>query len=185
MKKGSDMNSAVLVIDLQAGLFAEDGKPFDFENTIQRINSLTDHARKNHLPVIFVQHEQAEGPLKKGEPGWELIPELDREPHDLVVRKTTPNAFLRTNLEKLLGEKKVTNLIVCGYATEFCVDSTVRGAAALGYSVQIASDGHTTHDKEHAPAEYIRKHHNETLSSITSFGVEISAAETREIINVV
>ena len=104
-------------------------------------------ARMNRLPVIFVQHEQAEGILKYNSPGWSLVPELEIQPSDYTVRKTTPNSFLRTNLQELLEQEEVSNIIVCGYATEYCVDSTVRGAAALGYSVQIVADGHTTHDK--------------------------------------
>lgn len=107
---------------------------------------------------------------------------LDVEPQDYVVRKTTPNSFLRTNLEEILKKVYVESLIICGYATEFCVDSTVRAAAANGYGIQLVSDGHTTHDKHHAKAEQIRKHHNETLSNITSFGVEIKSIEANELI---
>ncbi|SHO47309.1 cysteine hydrolase family protein [Desulfopila aestuarii] len=176
------MKSAVIVIDLQVGLFDKPGKPYEYENTIERINRLTARARKNRVPVVFVQHEQAEGTLKYNSPGWVLVRELTSDPLDYRVRKTTPNSFLRTNLQELLEREGVNNLIVCGYATEYCVDSTVRAAAALGYSVQIVADGHTTHDKNHAPAELIRKHHNETLSSIKSFGVVIQAIRADEII---
>lgn len=177
------MQTAVLVIDLQAGLFEDEGKPFDFTDTIERTNILTRYARKNKLPVIFIQHEQAEGILKHGNPGWELVAELETDSNDLRVRKTTPNSFLKTNLQELLQQLNVNNLIICGYATEFCIDSTVRGAAALGYSIQLVSDAHTTHNKIHASAELIRKHHNETLSNIKSFGVPIVAVTTEEIIN--
>jgi hypothetical protein len=48
--------------------------------------------------------------------------------------------------------------------------------------IQLVSDGHTTHDKQHATAEQIRKHHNETLSNIKSFGVTIKAIESKKII---
>jgi hypothetical protein len=41
--------------------------------------------------------------------------------------------------------------------------------------VTIAADAHTTHDKPHADATLIRKHHNATLSNIGSFGPRISA----------
>ncbi len=44
------MKSAVLVIDLQIGLFKEDGKPFDFNGVIERINKITSHARKGNFP---------------------------------------------------------------------------------------------------------------------------------------
>ena len=177
------MKSAVLVIDLQIGLLEEEGKPFDFNNVIERVNKITSHARKSNLPVIFIQYEQVKGALQFGSSGWNLVPDLLTEASDFYVRKTTPNAFVKTNLNELLAQHSIKKLIICGYATEFCVDSTIRGGAALGYSIHIASDAHTTHDKKHASAEFIRNHHNETLCNITSFGVPIKAIKTEEIIN--
>ena len=139
-------------------------------------------ARKKQIPVILIQHEQDEGVLKFNSPGWSLVDDLEIDSHDYKVRKTTPNSFLRTNLGEILNKENVKNLIICGYATEFCIDSTVRGAAALGYSIELVSDCHTTHDKSHAKAEIIIKHHNETLSNIKSFGVDITAVESKEIL---
>lgn len=74
-----------------------------------------------------------------------------------------------------------SRLIICGYASEFCVDTTVRRAAALGFTVVIAADAHTTHDKSHASGKQIREHHNATLPGITSFGPVISAVRSSEI----
>ena len=176
------MKSAILIIDLQVGLFDEPGKPFNYDSVISKINALTAIARRNDIPVIFIQHETKEGVLRYKAPGWELVSDLELDAKDYYIRKTTPNSFLRTNLKKVLEKENVKNIIVCGYATEFCVDSTVRAAAALGYQIQIVSDGHTTHNKEHASADFIIIHHNETLPNITSFGVEISANQANEII---
>jgi nicotinamidase-related amidase len=176
------MRSAVLVIDLQIGLFKEEGKPFDFNNVVERINKITSCAREGDLPVIFIQHEKIGSVVEFDSIEWNLVPDLHSEASDFYVRKTTPNSFTKTNLNELLTQHNITNLIVCGYATEFCVDSTVRGGAALGYSIQIASDAHTTHDKEHASAEFIINHHNETLRNITSFGVPITAIKTEKIL---
>jgi len=93
------------------------------------------------------------------------------------VRKTTPDSFLNTSLQSLLKELEVDSLIVCGYASEFCVDTSVRRAAGLGYPVSVVSDAHTTHDKAHASGAQIRAHHNATLPNISSFGVKIAAVE--------
>ena len=175
------MKSALLIIDLQIGLFDDPGKPFDYDNVISKINMITGLVRNKQIPVIFIQHETKEATLKYKSPGWELVSDLDIDTKDYIVRKTTPNSFLRTNLAEVLEKENVNKIIVCGYATEFCVDSTIRAAAALGYEVQIVSDGHTTHDKNHSSAELIRKHHNETLPNIKSFGVEIKAMEAKEI----
>ncbi len=176
------MKAAILIIDLQVGLFDKPGKPPGYENVISNINTLTRFARKIGIPVVFIQHETKEEILRYKTSGWELVSELDVSDKDYVVRKTTPNSFLRTNLSEVLEKEDVKKIIVCGYATEFCVDSTIRAAAALGYQILIVSDGHTTHNKKHAAADLIREHHNATLPNIKSFGVEIKASEVKEII---
>lgn len=72
-----------------------------------------------------------------------------------------------------------------GYASEFCVDTTVRRAAALGYSVTLVSDAHTTHHQRHACAAAIRAHENATLAEITSFGPRIAAVATVQVLSVI
>ena len=166
-------------------MLEDDGKPFDYENVIKRINSITTHARILQWPVIFIQHEESQGNWQYGRTGWALLPELRVEPTDFRIRKTTPNSFLNTGLDEILKKYQIENLIISGYATEYCVDSTVRAAAALGYEIQIVSDGHTTHDKSHASAEFIRNHHNESLSGMKSFGVSIKAISAEEILRAI
>ncbi|KUI97291.1 cysteine hydrolase family protein [Vibrio sp. MEBiC08052] len=169
------MKSAVLVIDVQHVLFDPEPQPFERNEVLTRINQVTDWARQKHIPVIFIQHEQAETPIEFGSEGWQLQSSLCVANSDHFVRKTTPDSFLRTNLEPLLQELCVEHLYICGYATEFCVDTTARRAAGLGYPVTLVTNAHTTHDKAHATSEQIRAHHNATLPSISSFGVKLEA----------
>jgi nicotinamidase-related amidase len=169
------MKQALLVIDVQRGLFDKSPRPFDADNVVERINSLIVSARRSHTPVIFIQHESAANPLVWNSESWKLERSLEVSAQDQFVRKTTPDSFLKTNLQEILDANNVKQLVICGYATEFCVDTTVRRAAGLGYSVILASDAHTTHDKAHATGEQIRAHHNATLPNITSFGSKIEA----------
>ena len=173
------MKSAILVIDVQCGLFDVDQRPFEADEVIKRINKITNQARTSKIPVIFIQHENSL--MKYGSESWKLQSGLMVNNSDLKIRKTTPDSFLRTTLKKILTSHEVNSLIICGYATEFCVDTTVRRAAALGYTVQLVSNAHTTHDKEHASAKEIREHHNVTLPSISSFGPKIIAVQSAEI----
>ncbi|QEI08887.1 cysteine hydrolase [Pigmentiphaga aceris] len=175
------MRSALLVIDVQRRLFDEEPRPFEADATIDRINALTERARQAKVPVIFVQHETDSGAMVRGSDGWQLANGLRVAEGDQHVRKTTPDSFLRTALGELLADQATEHVIVCGYASEFCVDTTVRRAAALGYSVTIAADAHTTQDKPHASAAQIRAHHNATLPAITSFGKPIVAVPSGEI----
>ena len=97
-----------------------------------RINRLTAQARAAGVPVIFIQHEQTTGILAYGSDGWQLAAGLAVMDADDKVRKTTPDSFLRTGLLEMLAQKSADNLVICGYASEFCVDTTTRRAAALG-----------------------------------------------------
>lgn len=177
------MKSAILIIDVQSILFDPAPRPFEADLVVERINRVTSWARANDVTVIHVQHEQAGSEIEFGSAGWQLQAGLKVEEGDEFIRKTTPDSFLRTDLEALLKHHGVEHLIVCGYASEFCVDTTIRRAAGLGYSVDLVSNAHTTHDKPHASAEQIRAHHNATLSNIASFGVKISAITTDDLIS--
>jgi nicotinamidase-related amidase len=79
-----------------------------------------------------VQHESASLPV--GSDTWRFASGLQVESRDAVVRKATPDAFLRTELQDLLTTWQVDHLVICGYACEFCIDTTTRRAAALGYA---------------------------------------------------
>lgn len=175
------MKSAVVVIDVQRGLFDEEPRPYQADEVVDRINSMAARARAAGVPVIFIQHERQSGSLVAGSNGWDLEQRLLCEKGDRKIRKTTPDSFLRTELDETLAALGVKRLVVCGYATEFCVDTTIRRAAALGYEVVVAADAHTTHDKSHASAAQIRTHHNATLPNITSFGPKIVAIKAAEV----
>ena len=172
-------DTALIVIDVQVALF--DPPPFESEEVIARINGLASRARAAGVPVIWVQHETAQGDLVADTPGWQLEHDLFTRDGDLFVRKRTPDSFLRTDLQELLAARDVRHLTICGYSSEFCIDTTTRSAAAKGYAVTLAADAHTSDDKPHATGEQIRTHENETLRNISSFGVVIDAVPAAEI----
>ena len=175
------MKSALLVIDVQRGLFDEQPRPFEAAAVIARINGLTEKARRAKVPVVFIQHERPSGFLEHASESWQLHVDLVVAAGDVKLRKTTPDSFLRTNLAELLSSWGVEEITICGYATEFCVDTTTRRAAALGYPVVLVADAHTTHDKDHASARQIRAHHNATLPKLTSFGPRIATVNAADI----
>ena len=85
----------------------------------------------------------------------------------------TPDAFNKTELEGVLKQKGVTELVICGMHTEFCVDTTSRRALALGYPVVLVSDAHTTAGNTELTAPQVIAHHNVTLANIASFGPRV------------
>lgn len=165
---------ALLIIDMQQGLFSHH-LPDDYAAVIQRLQDLINRARAAKQPVFFVCHEAPDTALAYQSAGWALVEGLSLQASDELVRKTTPDAFLGTELLQQLQQRNIGKLVVGGYASEFCVDTTVRSAAARGFAVDLAADSHTTHDKNHATAAQIRVHHNATLAAIRSFGVPIRA----------
>jgi len=175
------MKTALLVIDVQRGLFDGPPRPFEADAVIGRINTLAQAAREAEVPVIWIQHERDGTALAHRSDGWHLAAQLDVRERDLHVRKTTPDSFLRTDLQDQLQAHNIDHVTVCGYASEFCVDTTVRRAAALGYPVTLVADAHTTHDKPHASGATIRQHENATLPEIGSFGPVIAAIAAADV----
>jgi nicotinamidase-related amidase len=169
------LNTAVLVIDMQQGLCVGPDAAHDCAGTIARINAVTQRARAAGAPVIFIQHESRTGYLEHGSPDWQLADGLEVQAKDLRVRKTTPDAFLGTELHALLQERGVQELVVCGMHSEFCVDTTTRKALALGYPVVLIADAHTSAGNQALSPQQVIAHHNATLTNIASFGPRVRA----------
>ncbi|HXP01785.1 MAG TPA: cysteine hydrolase family protein [Luteibacter sp.] len=164
------MTTALLVIDMQQALCSGEEEAFDIKDVIKRVNMLIANAKIGGAAVIFIQHEEDEGALRVDSEGWQLTQGLTVADGDVRLRKTSPDAFHRTELAGILERLGVTGLVVCGLQTDFCVDTTVRRALALGYPVVLAADAHSTIDNGVLTAAQIIAHHNRTLSNISSFG---------------
>jgi nicotinamidase-related amidase len=131
---------ALLVIDMQEGLLRGEPK-HDLDGVIRRINIVANRVRQGGGVVFFVQHAGPAGddfePLTAG---WRLLSSLAVERSDRVVSKKLNDAFRGTSLQSDLAALRVSRVIVAGWATDLCVDATVRSAAALGYEVRVAAD---------------------------------------------
>jgi nicotinamidase-related amidase len=169
------MAQALLVVDLQHGLFAQT-PAHDIDGVIGRINALAQRARSAGAPVFLIQHAAPGSPLAHGSPGWQLDARLETGADDIRIGKTTSAPYPSSDLEVQLRQRGVQEVVIAGYASEFCIDSTVRWSAALGFAVTLVADAHTTHDKAHLPAAAIVAHHNATLPAISSLGAPIRAA---------
>ena len=75
------------------------------------------------------------------------------------------------------GRGGVTTLLLTGYATDFCVDATLRSAASKDFNVVVVADAHTTSDNPVLNAEIVRRHHNWAwANAITKKGVTVLKA---------
>ena len=93
-------------------------------------------------------------------PGWALLPELDRAATDIVIRKTLNDPFVGTDLAARLKEIAPARVFVTGWATDLCVDATVRSAVSHHHDVVVVTDGHTLNDRPHLDATSVIRHHN-------------------------
>jgi nicotinamidase-related amidase len=156
---------ALLIVDMQVGCFTGEPPRFDQEGTVQRINALAAATRRDGV-AVFIQHTATEDGFTRGSDAWRLLPALDIRPEDIVVEKAACDAFLETGLDAILKQRGVSEVIIVGCATDFCVDTTVRSAASHGYAVVVAKDAHTTRDRPHLSAQGVITHHNYIWSDL-------------------
>lgn len=158
---------ALLIIDMQVGLFHGAVPPFAGDRVLANINQLIANARSAGAPILAVRHTGPQGsPLAPDGPLTQLIPQMDvQSERDILFSKTRPNCFHETELAPLLRQRAIDELVVVGMKTEFCIDSTCRAAADGGWKVTLIADAHTTMDTAAISADAIVAHHNATLSA--------------------
>ncbi|EOL50802.1 cysteine hydrolase family protein [Enterococcus caccae] len=149
--------TALIVIDLQNGLNHVGSGLFQLTDILTGVNQRIAEYRNNHLPIIFIQHEDAD--LVVGSHNWQLFKQLDAQSKDFYIRKTHANSFYQTNLKELLDKLSISELEFCGAQTEYCVDTTIRMAHGLGYSCFMKRGLSTTLNNDFLGAQTIIQHH--------------------------
>jgi len=158
--------TAVILIEFQNEFCKEGGKLFDGvkgeiarQSTIPNAVRLAEGAREKgarviHAPFVFNEEyfgeHKMEGIVKavadgdafrEGTWGAEIIDEMKPKEGDKVVAgKSTLCGFNNTNLEKILEETNIKNVVIGGFLTNFCVESTARTAYDKGYGVTVIKD---------------------------------------------
>lgn len=174
--KRGEVRSALLVVDMQNDFIHFKDSPVYVppgKKIIPKIAKLLTACRKKKIPIVYTntshKKDRSDWALldKKynraycieNTPGAKIIPEINPQKIEYIVRKRRYSAFYKTNLEKLLKRLKIKRLIVCGVTTSCCVSSTVRDAYFRDYEVVVVSDAvSATHrDLHRAALKYFKE----------------------------
>ena len=95
------------------------------------------------IPIVIIQHTEPAADttlFKKGSAEWQLHPDVAQLPHDVLIEKNLPGSFTGTQLENWLRQQDIETLVIAGYMTQMCCDTTARQAIHLGFSVEFLAD---------------------------------------------
>lgn len=167
--------TALLVIDMQADFLSQDGyfarKGYDTSPLLAilpALNVVIAAARAAGVLVIFTRQgyradladmsayerwrrkrSGLEGTdvLIRGSPGFEIVPEIDVAPGDVIIDKTANGAFTYTDFEHVLRARGITHLLFSGCTTDVCVHTTLREAGDRNFQCLLIEDACASGDR--------------------------------------
>jgi nicotinamidase-related amidase len=174
-------DSALVMIDCQntyrRGIMQLTG----VEEAIEEAKRLLDRARNAGTPIFHVMHDAGPGsPYDITAEIGQIADPVAPRANEPVIVKHYPNSFVGTELDALLRERAIQNLILAGFMTHMCVNSTARGAFNLGYRPTVVASATATRDLI-APGGAVvpaASLHSASLAALSDlFAVVVSRAE--------
>jgi nicotinamidase-related amidase len=146
-------NKALVVIDIQNDYFPGGANELVGSTEAAAVAvEVKRHFKQSGLPVVMIQHVAIRPGATFFLPnteGVEIHESIAVEDGDHLVVKHYPNSFRETNLLELLKSLDVSQLTVVGMMTHMCIDTTVRAACELGFTVELIGNACATKDLEH------------------------------------
>jgi nicotinamidase-related amidase len=158
-RKTPGTSCALIVVDMQHDYCSPgyyiDQAGYDtrrLSEPIERIQRVLPAARRSGLHVIYTRHGRLPEPEQdpaippfprtaaRGEPGWQIVPDLLPQAADPVIEKRTCSAFVSGDLHRLLQSWGIRHLALCGNTIDVCVHSTLRAAIDLDYECLLLAD---------------------------------------------
>ncbi len=175
--------AALILIDIQQGFDDLDyWGPRNNPNAEANAAELLRVWRESHRPIFHVQHRSTTptSPLRPGQPGCEIKPEVRPRPGEPIIGKNVNSAFIGTDLETRLRDDGIDTVVIAGLTTAHCVSTTTRMAGNLGFKVLLAADAcatnaQTGHDGKTYTAETV---HALALASLHGEFAEVTSTST-------
>ena len=138
-------DSTLIMIDCQntytQGVMALDG----VEAALDEAATLLKRARAAGIPIIHVKHDAGEGsPYDIRAEIGQIVDAVAPDGDEPVIVKHFPNSFVQTDLDDQLKAASAPDLLLAGFMTHMCVNSTARGAFNLGYSPTVVASATAT-----------------------------------------
>ena len=152
----------ILVVDIQKGI--TDSRLYAFDTFIDRTVRLINAARKNHVEVIYVQHDDGPGTgFSVGDRDFEIADQVKPEAGERVFIKTINSCFGNKAFTEYMETQEDKRLMVIGLQTNYCIDATVKSAFERGYQVIIPEGTNSTFDNDYMTAETTYRYYNEHM----------------------
>ena len=138
-------DSTLIMIDCQntytQGVMALDG----VAAALDEAAALLKRARSAGIPIIHIKHDAGEGsPYDIRAEIGQIVDQVAPEGDEPVIVKQFPNSFVQTALDDRLKAGSARNLLLAGFMTHMCVNSTARGAFNLGYAPTVVASATAT-----------------------------------------
>ncbi|OAA65579.1 Isochorismatase-like protein [Niveomyces insectorum RCEF 264] len=184
----ADARTALFVIDIQNDLARDPNTQIPHADRVvsagreilpsarRAIANAEAKGARSPLTIVFVQHEEDDGPLLRGSEAWGLVfPPQPGAHEERLVAKTTRDTFdSNPNLAQKLRDDGVARIVAFGIQSECCVLSTCRGALEAGFQVTLLRGAHSTYDSDGKSAVEIER---EVESELQAKGAQICSWE--------
>ena len=150
-------DSALVMVDLQNTYTQGTMELFAVRPAIAEAKKLLERAREAGTQVFHIMHSAGPGtPYDVEEPIGQIVSDVAPREGEPVIVKQYPNAFVGTDLEAELRKRGVANIILAGFMTHMCINSTARGAFNLGFKPTVVATATATRDLPNAEGGVVR-----------------------------
>ena len=137
--------SALILIDCQNTYREGVMKLDNVEVALQNVKKLLELAREHGTPVFHIQHDGGKGsPYDLNSRLGAIADEVAPVDGEYVIVKSFPNSFIQTSLDEALRKRGIENIILAGFMTHMCVNSTAHGGFNRGYNVTVVAEATAT-----------------------------------------